>query len=196
MTVRQEAEQTSTGAPIRIRFPRLGLRAGTLCLAILIVGCRSERGLPVAMTADQNTRALIWTDAGGLLSGEPSWVLRSDVLGPSAYLVVDTFDARSVCPQRVSFRVVAGGAIEYTVTLSSDEAGGVDWKVSHGDGDEVRISRCDPRPDAGRDACLNGGIPRPLLGNLDGEIEAEARDIDSPLYVRRVRFETSPTACP
>jgi hypothetical protein len=54
----------------------------------------------------------------------------------------------------------------------------------------MKLFRCDPRPaDDSRNECFNGGIPKPLFGELVGGFTAELFDgtpADSP---RAVRFE-------
>ena len=119
------------------------------------------------------SRNLEWRDAHGPLRGEVPWVLRTDVLGPDTFLVVETADGDK-CAKRVSFRVLAAGTTEYTVTLVSDLSGGVSWRVTYGAGRRLKLFSCSPRPaDDPRQNCIYGGIPKPLFGELVGDISAE-----------------------
>ena len=147
--------------------------AGVLWVTLLAGGCRRPQELPVVVSVTPEGATLHWQDARGPLRGEVPWVLRTDLLGPETYLVVGTADGDR-CARRVSFRVLAGGATEYGVTLVSDLGGRVSWRVVAGGDRRIKLFTCAPRPaDDPRQECLAGGIPKPLLGELIGSISAE-----------------------
>lgn len=142
----------------------------------------------MVVSAASNDATLEWRDAHARLRGEVPWVLRTDLLGPETYLVVGTADGDR-CARKVSFRVLAGGAIEYGVTLVSDLGGRVSWRVVAGEDRRIKLFTCAPRPaDVPRQECLHGGIPKPLLGKLVGSISAELED-GAIEEVPAVRFE-------
>jgi hypothetical protein len=110
-------------------------------------------------------------------------------MGPDTFLVVET-DAGEMCAQKVWFHVLAGGTTEYTVTLASDLHGRVSWRVTHGNERRMKLFTCTPRPaDDPRQECLNGGIPKPLFGELVGGISAGLVGGTLEKGVRAVRFE-------
>jgi hypothetical protein len=116
-------------------------------------------------------------------------VLRTDVLGPDTFLVVETA-AGDVCAQRVSFRVLAAGATEYEVSLVSDLHGTVSWRVGYGGDKHVKLFTCEPRPAADPPKeCIKGGIPKPLFGELVGSFSAELAGGGSAGDIQAVRFE-------
>jgi len=147
--------------------------AAVLWMTIVSPGCKRPQELPVVVSRAAGSRNLEWRDAHGPLRGEVPWVLRTDVLGPDTFLVVETADGDK-CAKRVSFRVLAAGTTEYTVTLVSDLSGGVSWRVTYGAGRRLKLFSCSPRPaDDPRQNCIYGGIPKPLFGELVGDISAE-----------------------
>jgi hypothetical protein len=163
--------------------------AGAICLAILACGRPGPQELPVVVSPTADDGSLQWRDAHGLLRGEVPWVLRTDLLGPDTFLVVET-DAGDVCVQTVSFRVLAAGVTEYTVTLASDLRGRVSWRVTYGNGKRMKIFTCNPRPaDDPRQGCLKGGIPKPLFGKLVGGFSAELVGGTPVRGARSLRFE-------
>lgn len=140
------------------------------------------------MAPSAPTGELAWRDAHGPLRGEVPWVLREDLLGPDTFLVVPT-DSGDVCAEEVSFRVVAPGVGQYTVTLVSDMRGHVAWRVGYGDGKKIKLFTCAPRPaDDSRRDCLRGGVPLPLIGQLAGGISARLPD-GVVTGLRELRFE-------
>jgi len=147
--------------------------AAVLLMTIVPTGCTKPQELPVVASPAAEGKALEWRDASGPLRGEVPWVLRTDVLGPNTYLVVETADGDR-CANRVSFRVLAAGTTEYTVTLVSDLRGNVSWRVTYGAGRRMKLFSCSPRPaEDPRQKCIYGGIPKPLFGELVGDISAE-----------------------
>lgn len=162
---------------------------GWFCLATLACGRQQPQELPVVVSPAADSGVLQWRDAHGSLRGEVPWVLRTDLLGPNTYLVVET-DEGDRCAQNVTFHVLAGGEIEYKVTLASDLSGHVKWRVTSGGGKRLKLFTCTPRPaNDPRQQCLNGGIPKPLLGELVGSITAELVEGTVEEGVRAVRFE-------
>jgi len=160
-----------------------------LWMTIVSPGCKRPQELPVVVSPGSDDNRLQWRDAHGPLRGEVPWVLRTDVLGPDTYLVVETADGDR-CARTVSFRVVAAGVTEYTVTLVSDLRGKVSWRVTYGAGKRLKIFTCSPRlADDSLQSCIAGGIPRPLFGELDGDISAEIVGGAFEEGVRAVRFE-------
>ena len=160
--------------------------------AILAYGCRASQEPPVVMTHDPESGGLRWHDAEGPLIGEIGWTLRTDVLGPDVYLVVET-DAGYRCAERVSFQVKPGGAFD--VTRASDLRGRVAWGITDGGGKEIRTFTCVPRPADYPRACVKGGIPLPLFGKLVGSLQAQLEAGGAPVPVAGVRFERDPPAC-
>jgi hypothetical protein len=154
------------------------------------VGCGlPAQELPVVASATAVGERLEWRDAYGSLRGEVPWVLRSDVRGPDALLMVETPDGDR-CARRVTFEVLAPGDTSYTVTLVSDLRGRVAWDVVSGGGQKIRLFSCEPRPAQDeRNACVFGGIPRPLSGRLAAVFEVELDDGTAIEGVRSVRFE-------
>ena len=164
--------------------------AAVLLMTIVSSGCTKPQELPVVVSPAADGKALEWRDAYGPLRGEVPWVLRTDVLGPDTFLVVETADGDK-CAKRVSFRVLAAGTTEYTVTLVSDLRGVVSWRVTYGVGKRVKIFSCSPRPaDDPRQNCIRGGIPKPLFGELVGAISAELVGGEIQEAVRALRFES------
>jgi|GEM_PF-3818588 len=150
---------------------------------------RAPQELPVAVSASGEDRALQWRDARGPLSGEVPWVIRSDLRGPDTALVVETPAGRQRA-RRVSFRVLAGQTTEYAVSLVRDDAGRVRWNVGYGEGQKMRLFSCDPRPAVDRkNECIHGGIPKPLLGTLVGDISAELDDGSVVTDIQSFSFE-------
>ncbi len=147
--------------------------AAVLLMTIVLPGCAKPQELPVVVSPAADGKELEWRDAYGPLRGEVPWVVRTDVLGPDTFLVAETA-AGDKCAKRVSFRVLAAGTTEYTVTLVSDLRGAVSWRVTYGAGRRVKLFSCSPRPgdDPGQN-CIYGGIPKPLFGELVGDISAE-----------------------
>ena len=144
-----------------------------LLMTIVSPGCTKPQELPVVVSAAADGNELEWRDAYGPLRGEVPWVLRTDVLGPDTFLVVETADGEK-CAKTVSFRVLAAATTEYTVTLVSDLRGEVSWRVTYGAGKRMKLFRCSPRPaEDPRQNCIYGGIPKPLFGELIGGISAE-----------------------
>ena len=168
---------------------------GLLMLPILACCHSDQQRLPVALTVEPTAQGLQWSDDGGSLTGEPSWVLRTDVLGPDTYLVADTVDSGRRCVEEVTFRVVPIEGIEYSVNLVSDLRGTVSWNVRYGEGRSVRLSRCTPRRTGDPKECLKGGIPKPLFGTLQGMITAKPAGRDSAVHIERLRFEKNPPDC-
>jgi hypothetical protein len=163
--------------------------SAVLGMTIASSGCTKPQELPVVVSPHADGKTLEWWDAHGPLRGEVPWVLRTDVLGPDTFLVVETADGNA-CAKRVSFRVLAAGTTEYTVTLVSDLRGKVSWRVTYGAGKRMKLFSCGPRPaDDPRRNCINGGIPKPLFGELVGGISAELVDGEIEDAVRAVRFE-------
>lgn len=162
---------------------------GWCCLATLACGRQQPQDLPVIVAPAADSGILQWRDAHGPLRGEVPWVLRADLLGPDTYLVVETA-AGDRCAQNVTFHVLAGCEIEYRVTLVGDLNGHVKWRVTSGGGKRLKLFTCAPRPaDDPRQECLNGGVPKPLLGELVGSITAELAGGAVEERVRAVRFE-------
>jgi hypothetical protein len=105
-------------------------------------------------------------------------------------MVVETA-AGDLCAQTVSFDVLAAEVTKYTVTLVSDLRGHVSWRITYGNGRRMRLFTCSPRPaDDPRRECLNGGIPKPLFGELVGGISAEIAGGKLEEKIRAVRFES------
>lgn len=147
-------------------------RALVLAAAIVMFGCDRAQELPVVVSRAAGSGRLEWRDAHGPLRGEVPWVLRTDVLGPETFLVVETDDGEK-CAESVSFRVLAGGVTEYTVRLVSDLDGNVSWRVTYGTNKKLKLFTCRPRPaDDPRQGCVRGGIPKPLFGELVGDMTA------------------------
>jgi len=163
---------------------------GWLCLSILGCGRDQPQELPVVVSPAADSGVLQWRDAHGPLRGEVPWVLRTDLLGPDTYLVAETA-AGDRCARKVTFQVLAGGKIEYTVTLVSDLRGRVKWRVISGGGKRMKLFTCTPRPaDDPRQECLKGGVPKPLLfGELVQGISAELAGGAVEEDIRAVRFE-------
>jgi len=148
-------------------------RALVLVAAIVMFGCDGAQELPVVVSRAAGSDRLEWRDAHGPLRGEVPWVLRTDVLGPDTFLVVETDDGEK-CAESVSFRVLAGGVTEYTVRLVSDLRGNVSWRITYGANKKLKLFTCRPRPaDDPRQGCIRGGIPKPLFGELLGGMTAE-----------------------
>jgi hypothetical protein len=163
--------------------------AGAVCLVTLACGRQGPQELPVVVSPTADDGNLQWRDPHGPLRGEVPWVLRTDLLGPDTFLVVET-DSGDVCAQTVSFRVLAAGVTEYTVTLASDLRGRVSWRVTYGNGKRMKIFSCSPRPaDDPRQECLKGGIPKPLFGELVGAFSAELVGGAPVQGARTLRFE-------
>ncbi len=159
-------------------------------IAVAPAGCRPPpQALPVVVSAPAVGERLEWRDAHGSLRGEVPWVLRTDVRGPDTFLVVATPDGDR-CARRVVFRVLTPGDTSYTVTLDSDLRGRVTWDVISGGGQRIRLFSCQPRPaeDEGN-ACVFGGIPRPLSGPLAGDFVVTLDDGTVVEGARSVRFE-------
>lgn len=169
---------------------QLVVAVSTTWLALAPLGCeRSPQDLPVTVSADGAARGLEWRDAHGVLDGEVPWVVRSDLRGPDTALVVTTPDG-DACARSVSFRVLAAGTTEYRVSLDSDLRGAVSWRVGYGEGGHMKLFGCDPRPAAEpRRGCLHGGIPKPLMGELVGDVSAELADGTRLDGLRTFRFE-------
>jgi len=164
--------------------------SSALWTVVAAQGCtKSPQELPVVIATEADSTRLQWRDAHGPLRGEVPWILRTDLLGPDTYLVIETPDGDR-CAKSVSFEVLAEGVTQYHVNLVSDLHGRVSWAVVSGGGHRMKLFRCDPRPaDDSRNECFNGGIPKPLFGELVGGFTAELFDgtpADSP---RAVRFE-------
>ena len=165
------------------------LVSAVLWMAIVSPGCTRPQELPVVVSPAADGNRLEWRDAHGPLRGEVPWVLRTDVLGPDTFLVVETADGDR-CASTVSFRVLAAGVTEYTVTLVSDLRGKVSWRVAYGADKTMKLFTCSPRPaDDPRRNCIRGGIPKPLFGELVGAISAELPGGEIEEEVRAVRFE-------
>jgi hypothetical protein len=163
--------------------------AAVLLMTIASMGCKRPQELPVVVSRAADGNTLEWRDAYGPLRGEVPWVLRTDVLGPDTFLVVET-EGGDRCARVVSFRVLAAGVTEYTVTLTSDLHGNVSWRVTYGAGKRVKLFSCSPRPaDDPRQDCISGGIPKPLFGELVGGISADLVGGEIEEGVRAVRFE-------
>jgi hypothetical protein len=162
---------------------------GALCLAALACGRQRPQELPVVVSPAADTGTLQWRDAHGPLRGEVPWVLRTDLLGPDTYLVVETAEGDR-CARKVVFDVLAGGETKYTVTLANDLRGRVKWRVTSPSGKRMKLFTCTPRPaEDPRQECLKGGIPKPLLGELVGDISAELVGGTLEEGVQAVRFE-------
>jgi hypothetical protein len=160
-------------------------------VAVAAIGCARPQDLPVVVAPESGTNRLQWRDAHGPLRGEVPWVLRTDVLGADTFLVVETDDGDH-CAKEVSFRVLAGGATEYTVHLSSDLDGKVSWRVTYGSNKKLKLFTCSPRPaDDRRRACIHGGIPKPLFGELVGGMTAELVDDGVETTAHALRFVRS-----
>ncbi len=168
--------------------------AAAMVMTTLACGYPPPQELPVTVTPDPESGRLVWADPEGPLTGEIVWIRRTDVLGPDTYLVAET-EGGDQCAERVSFTITAGDVTLYDVVLSSDLAGRVKWSVTYGDGKEVRLLSCPPRPTDDPQACLKGGIPRPLFGKLDGTFQAELQGGGAPVAAGGVRFERNPPAC-
>lgn len=167
--------------------------AGPLWLALILAGCQPPQELPVVVAPSAESGRLVWSDPGGPMRGEVPWVVRTDLRGPDTYLVVPTA-AGDVCAEEVSFVVLAGGRTEYRVTLVSDLAGRVRWRVGYAKDKKVRLFTCDPRPaEEPRRECLRGGVPRPLTGELAGGFAARTADGAWHEGLSELRFEH---ACP
>ena len=166
------------------------ITVAVLWMTIPSSGChRKPQDLPVVVSVATDGGRLQWRDAHGPLRGEVPWVVRSDVRGPDTSLVVETADGDR-CARTVSFHVLAGGATEYAVTLVSTLHGKVSWRVNYGEGKEMKLFTCRPRPaDDRRQECIRGGIPLPLFGELVGGISAELAGGAVEEGVRAVRFE-------
>jgi len=165
------------------------MMAGVLCLALLACGRQRPQERPVVVSPASESGRLQWRDAHGPLRGEVPWVLRTDVLGPETFLVVETASG-DVCAREVRFQVRAAGVTEYTVTLVSDLRGRVSWRVIYGNDNRMKLFTCAPRPaDDPRQECLNGGIPKPLFSELVGGISAELVGGTLEEDVLAVRFE-------
>lgn len=154
------------------------------------LGCHNApQELPVVVSAAADAARLQWRDPEGPLRGEVPWVLRTDVMGPDTFLVVET-PAGDMCARQVTFRVLAAETTEYTVTLTSDLEGKVAWRVTYGDDKKVKLFTCEPRTTGGdRRECLRGGIPKPLSGELVGGFSAQLVGGAAAADVRAVRFE-------
>lgn len=162
---------------------------GWCCLATLACGRQQHQALPVVVSPATDTKVLQWRDAHGPLCGEVPWVLRTDLLGPDTYLVAETA-AGDRCAREVFFQVLAGGEINYTVTLTSDQRGRVKWRVLTEGGKRMKLFTCTPRPaDDPLQGCLKGGIPKPLFSELVGGISAELVGGTVEEGIRAVRFE-------
>ena len=163
--------------------------ATVVWVMIVAIGCDRPQELPVVASRSADGDRLQWRDAHGPLRGEVPWVLRTDVLGPDTFLVVETDDGVK-CARSVSFRVLAGGTTEYAVRLVSDLRGNVSWRVTHGANKKLKLFTCRPRPaEDPRQACIKGGIPKPLFGKLVGDISAELADGGGEIQARELRFE-------
>jgi len=158
-------------------------------LTFAVLGCERPQELPVVVAPAADSHRLVWRDAHGPLRGEVPWVLRTDLLGPDTFLVVET-DGGEWCARSVVFRVLAAGVTEYTVHLESDLNGKVSWRVTHGANKKLKLFTCAPRPaDDRRQACVYGGVPKPLLGELVGDMTAELADGRFAAQVDALRFE-------
>ncbi len=163
--------------------------ASALCFALLACGRQRPQERPVVVSPASEGGRLQWRDAHGPLRGEVPWVLRTDVLGPDTFLVIETAGS-DVCAREVRFQVRAAGVTEYTVTLVSDLRGRVSWRVIYGNDNRMKLFTCTPRPaDDPRQECLNGGIPKPLFSELVGDISAELVGGTLEEDVVAVRFE-------
>jgi hypothetical protein len=163
--------------------------SAALWMTVAAPGCKRPQELPVVVSAGPDSNRLQWRDVNGPLRGEVPWVLRTDLLGPDTYLVVETADGAR-CAREVSFRVLAAGVTEYTVTLVSDLRGRVSWRVDYGAGQSIRLFTCSPRPaDDPRQGCIRGRIPKPLFGELVGEMSVELAGGSLVQGVRVLRFE-------
>ena len=172
-----------------MRWRRVLALAAAFGAAIVAFGCDRAQELPVVVSRLPGSERLQWRDAHGPLRGEVPWVLRTDVLGPDTFLVVETDDGEK-CARSVSFRVLAGGATEYTVRLVSDLSGKVSWRVTYGANKKLKLFACRPRPaDDPHQACVGGGIPKPLFGELVGDMSAELAGGELVEGVGRLRFE-------
>lgn len=171
--------------------PRVALvMTAALCVAALACGRQQPQELPVVVSPAAGDGTLQWQDALGPLRGEVPWVLRTDVVGPGTFLVAETA-AGDRCAKKVTFHVLAGGETDYTVTLVSNLRGHVSWRVTYGNGRRMKLFSCTPRPaEEPRQECLNGGIPKPLFGELVGGITAELVGGTVEEGVRAVRFES------
>ena len=172
------------------KLHRLLVLSSALWTVIAAQGCtKSPQELPVVIATEADSTQLQWRDAHGPLRGEVPWVLRTDLLGPDTYLVIETPDGDR-CAKSVSFVVLAAGVTEYQVTLVSDLHGKVSWTVVSGGGHKMKLFRCDPRPaDDSRNECFNGGIPKPLFGELVGGFTAELAGGATERDGLAVRFE-------
>jgi len=164
------------------------------------LGCHNApQELPVVVSTAADGARLQWRDPEGPLRGEVPWVLRTDVMGPDTFLVVET-PAGDQCAREVSFRVLAAGTTEYTVTLTSNLEGRVAWRVTYSDDKRMKLFTCEPRTTGSdRRECLRGGIPKPLFGELVGGFSAQLVGGAAAADVRAVRFErafpcSSPTS--
>lgn len=163
--------------------------SAVLGITIPVSGCRGRpQDLPVVVSADEDAK-LQWLDPHGPLKGEVPWVLRTDLLGPDTFLVVETADGDR-CARTVSFPVLAAGVTEYEVYLVSDLHGRVSWQVTSGGGHHMKLFTCSPRPaENRRRECLRGGIPKPLFGELVGSFSAELVGGTFDDSARALRFE-------
>ena len=164
--------------------------ASMLWLTLSCASCqRPPQDLPVVVTTAADSRRLEWRDPYGPLLGEVPWVLRTDLLGPATYLVVETA-AGDRCARSVSWQVLAAETTTYQVTLVSDLAGRVSWHVGTAGRTSMKLFTCRPRPaDDPRQGCLKGGVPKPLLGELVGGISAELAGGGHVDNIPTVRFE-------
>ncbi len=160
-----------------------------ICLVVLACGGQPPQELPVFVSRIADGRTLQWLDAHGPLRGEVPWILRTDLLGPDTFLVAETA-AGDRCAEKVTFHVLAAGETDYMVTLVSDLRGRVSWRVTYGKGRRMKLFTCTPRPAAEpSEECLNGGIPKPLFGELVGGFSAQLAGSTLGEGVRAVRFE-------
>ena len=172
-----------------MRWRKAPILAAAWAVTIVAFGCDRPQELPVVVSQAPGSERLQWRDAHGPLRGEVPWVLRTDVLGPDTFLVVTTDDGEK-CAESVSFRVLAGGVTEYTVRLVSDLRGNVSWRITYGANKRLKLFTCRPRPaDDPRQGCIRGGIPKPLFGELVGDITAELVNGGGEVRARELRFE-------
>jgi len=172
---------------------RAGWIPSLLLAAVACAQCATRQELPVSVQADAVSRELRWSDPAGLLAGEVPWVLRSDLLGPGTWLVVERkAGEREACAKGLRFRMLAQQRIEYRVQVTSDLAGALSWNLGYGDGRTVSLRSCIPRPSQDRRACLRGGIPKPLMELLQGSLEARLVGADAYIPVQVARFANAP----
>jgi len=172
-----------------MRWRRPLVFVAVFAATIMANGCDRPQDLPVVVSRAPESERLQWRDAYGPLRGEVPWVLRTDVLGPDTFLVVETDDGET-CAESVSFRVLAGGVTEYTVRLVSDLSGNVSWRITYGANKKLKLFTCRPRPaDDPRQGCIRGGIPKPLFGELIGDMTAELVNGGGVVQARELRFE-------